>query len=290
MPDKIVLVTGAHGFIGRQTLQPLRDLGYNMQPCTCDLLDAGATEKMLAELRPTHLLHTAWYTAHGKFWAAPENAAWLDASTHLFEKFIACGGRRIVGVGSCAEYDWQRAGKTPWKETDPCRPHTAYGQAKLDLQERLSRLPVSSAWARIFLLFGPDEKPERLVPYAIQKALAGEDVLCTAGTQVRDFIDTRVCGRALARLLDSDVTGPVNIGSGETTTIGALVRLVCELCGHPESAKLDAVPMNENDPPYMVPDLSRLRHETGFTEHQDTRGALLNLVVEAQKINDTLLC
>jgi nucleoside-diphosphate-sugar epimerase len=283
-PGKIVLVTGAHGFIGKQTVEPLRALGYEVRASTCDLLDPPATEKMLSELKPTYLLHTAWYTVHGKFWMAPENTVWLEASTFLFEKFIQYGGKRIVGVGSCAEYDWQRTDKTPWKETDPCRPHTAYGQAKLALQERLKKLPVSSAWARIFLLFGPDEKAERIVPYAIQKALAGEEVQCTEGTQVRDFIDTRVCGRALAQLLDSNITGPVNIGSGDTTTIGALVKLVCELCGHPESAKLGALPMNKNDPPFMAPDLSRLRHEVQFGERQDTRNALLGLIAKAKQL------
>src|SRR3954471_24528139 len=104
MPDKTVLVTGAHDFIGKQTREPLRALGYKVLPSTCNLLEAAATERMLAELKPTHLLHAAWYTAYGKFWNAPENTAWLEASTFLFKKFIAHGGHRIVGIGSCAEY------------------------------------------------------------------------------------------------------------------------------------------------------------------------------------------
>jgi len=283
MSDKTVLVTGAGGFIGRQTLQPLCDLGYKVHVFEGDLLDSAITDKLLAKLRPSHLLHVAWYAEHGKFWMAPENTVWLEASTHLFKSFIAGGGRRILGVGSCAEYDWQRKDKTPWKETDPCRPHTPYGQAKLALQQRLAALPVSSAWARVFLLFGPDEKPERLVPYAIRKALAGEPVLCTEGTQLRDFIDTRICGRALAQLLDSGVTGPVNVASGETISVADLVKLVCGLCGHPESVKLGAIPMNKDDPPFMVPDLSRLRNEAKFREHQDTRQLLSGLIAQQRE-------
>ena len=278
MSDKTVLVTGAGGFIGKQTLQPLHDLGYEVHSFTGDLLDHAATDKFLARLGPSHLLHVAWYAEHGKFWTAPENTAWLEASTHLFGRFIAYGGRRIVATGSGAEYDWQRKDKIPWKETDPCHPHTLYGQTKLALLQRLEELPVSYAWARIFLLFGPNEKPERLVPYTIRKALAGEPVLCTEGTQLRDFIDTRICGRALAQLLDSDVTGPVNIGAGETTSIADLVKLVCTLCGHPENVRLGAIPMNKNDPPFMVPDLSRLRNEVKFKEHQDTRQSLSEMI------------
>ncbi len=292
MPDKVVLVTGAAGFIGGKTLHPLLDLGYEVhgvshkggvdvprvQWHSCDLLNPVETEKLLARVRPSHLLHTAWHTEHGKFWTAPENTMWLEASADLFKKFTAQGGKRILGIGSCAEYDWQRKNKALWKETDLCRPHTPYGRAKLALLEKLSALDASYAWARLFLLFGPDEKPERLVPYAIRTALGGETVRCSEGTQIRDFIDTRICGRALAQVLDSDVTGVINIGSGETMSVADLVKKICTLCGYPENIKLGAVPMNKDDPPFMVPDLSRLHNEVKFAEHQDTSRALSDLI------------
>ena len=297
MSFKTALVTGASGFIARQTLLPLVELGYKVHGVTrndgldvprvqwhaCDLLNPTEIDRLLEELRPSHLLHMAWYTEHGKFWTAPENTAWLAASTYLFERFVSYGGQRILGVGTCAEYDWQREDKVAWKETDPCHPHTLYGKAKLTLYKRLEALPVSSAWARIFMLFGAHERPERLVPYTIERALAGEPILCTEGTQVRDFIDTRLCGRALAQLLDSNVAGPVNIGSGETTTIAELVKLICEVCAYKQNIQFGAIPMNKNDPPYIVPDLSRLRNEVRFTERQDTRQALTELVAERRK-------
>jgi UDP-glucuronate decarboxylase len=296
MPAKTVLVTGASGFIGRQTLQPLIDLGYkvhavsrhpldiaDVQWHSCDLLETATTKSLLEKIRPSHLLHSAWYAEHGKFWMAPENAAWLEASTYLFKKFISCGGQRILGVGTCAEYDWQREGKTPWQETDPCHPHTPYGQAKLTLLNRLATLPVSYGWARIFTLFGPHENRNRLVPYTIRTALAGENILCTEGSQIRDFIDTRVCGKALARLLESDVIGSVNIGSGETTSISNLVKKICTLCDYTGNIKFGAVAMNKNDPSFMVPDLSRLRNEAGFHTLQNTSQALTEMIAYWRK-------
>ena len=32
--------------------------------------------------------------------------AWLSASLDLFRVFAGAGGSRVLGVGSCAEYDW----------------------------------------------------------------------------------------------------------------------------------------------------------------------------------------
>jgi UDP-glucuronate decarboxylase len=292
MADKTVLVTGAGGFVGRQTLQPLLDLGYevhaisrhprpdmpHVQWHSCNLLDTAATDALLAKIHPPHLLHIAWYAEHGKFWTAPENTTWLEASTHLFEKFISLGGQRIVGVGTCAEYGWRRQFQIPWKETDPCHPQTPYGQAKLALLNRLAAFHANYAWARIFMLFGPDESPNRLVPYTIRTALAGEDLLCTEGSQIRDLIDTRICGRALAQLFASDVTGPVNIGSGEPISVSSLIKQICTLCDYTGNIKFGAVTMNKTDPFFMVPDLLRLRNEVKFTEQQDTRQSLSEMI------------
>jgi len=296
MPAKTVLVTGAGGFIGRQTLQTLIDLGYQVHAVSrhpldvpgiqwhsCDLLDTAATKSLLEKIRPSHLLHNAWYAEHGKFWTSPENALWLEASTYLFKKFISCGGQRILGVGTCAEYDWQREGQTPWQETDPCHPHTAYGQAKLMLLNRLATLPVSYSWARIFMLFGPGENPNRLVPYTIRTALAGKDILCSEGSQIRDFIDTRICGRALAQLLESNTIGSVNIGSGEATSIATLVKKICALCDYTGNIKFGAVAMNKSDPSFMAPDLSRLHNEAGFHEQKNTAESLMEMIEASRK-------
>src|ERR1700722_8394677 len=110
-----VLVTGATGFIGRQSLKPLLQRGYEVhgisfgpQPRPAipeviwhevNLLNPLATENLLAEVRPTHLLHFAWYVEHGKYLMAPENQLWVKASVSLAETFAKNGGKRFVGAG-----------------------------------------------------------------------------------------------------------------------------------------------------------------------------------------------
>ena len=60
----------------------------------------------MKDLRPSHLLHFAWYVTPGKFWTSPENIDWLQASLDLVTSFLDCGGERSVIAGTCAEYDW----------------------------------------------------------------------------------------------------------------------------------------------------------------------------------------
>ena len=44
---------------------------------------------MLAEVRPTHLLHLAWETTPGEYWNSPLNLRWLAAGAELLRVFAA---------------------------------------------------------------------------------------------------------------------------------------------------------------------------------------------------------
>lgn len=77
---KRVLVTGASGFIGRHVLTPLAERGYDVHAVSrsgavpaagnvhchrADLLDPKQIGTLLKQVRPTHLLHFAWYAVPG---------------------------------------------------------------------------------------------------------------------------------------------------------------------------------------------------------------------------------
>lgn len=264
-----VLVTGASGFVGRQVLAPLAALGFEVHAVArrrgadaaiwheVDLLDPTQQAALLRSVRPTHLLHAAWYVTHGRFWTAPENQDWLHASRALAEGFAAQGGRRFVGIGTCAEYAARAPGDgRPWPETRPVAPATPYGQAKAALA---ATLPPGSAWARLFHLFGPGEDPARLVPSVLGALRAGREALCGSGRPVRDFCSTWFLGRALAALVASDLDGAVNVASGEGVAIREVIARLGALASRPELIRLGARPDPAGEVGYMVADTTRLR-------------------------------
>jgi nucleoside-diphosphate-sugar epimerase len=209
-----------------------------------DLHHSGDVRLLLRELRPAMLVHCAWYVEHGRFWSAPDNRVWLDVSSELALRFFETGGRRFVGIGTCAEYASHDVNDNmPWPESRKIDPATLYGQAKAELWRRLlvlaERRPgAQAAWARIFHLFGAGEPPERLVPSIIRSVLAGREACCGSGRLVRDFSSVRFAAEALAALVCSRVTGTVNIGCGQPRSIAALSRLIARLAGRPDLLRL----------------------------------------------------
>jgi nucleoside-diphosphate-sugar epimerase len=286
-----LLLTGATGFVGRQVLEHLGP-AYDVH-CTSrqmqraddaawhqvDLRDPDTCRQLIADIRPDILIHAAWNTEHGIFWEADDNADWLHAGRALFSAFADYGGARVIGCGSCAEYAGESS--EPRRESEDqsgAEPATSYGRAKLALFQHLRTLRVEHAWARIFLAYGRGEDQRRLVPSIARALLRGEPAACSSGRQLRDFIDVRELGRAVAMLASSSVTGSINLGQGEECSIADVAMLLGNIAGRPDLIRLGALPDRAGEPQRLVPDLTRQRDELGFAPEITLRQGLCDVL------------
>ena len=126
----------------------------------------------------------------------------------------------------------------------PANPDSEYGWEKL-FSERLflaynRNYGIPVRIARYHNIFGPEgtyEGGREKAPAAICRKVAflpesgGSIEVWGDGLQTRSFLFVDECIEATRRLMDSDFTGPVNIGSEEMVSINDLVDIVAEVAG-----------------------------------------------------------
>lgn len=280
---KTVLVTGAGGFLGRNVLTALQRRGWEVHATArraplaiggstshwheVNLLDRTAVRTLIQSLRPAGLVHLAWDTTHGAYWKSPANLEWTAASLHLLHDFSAAGGRRVVVAGSSAEYLW--GGAEPLDEArSPLLPDSPYGACKDALRRIMEAWApsagVSWAWGRIFNIFGPEEKPVRLVPKVIRTLQEGKPLPFDDGRLVRDFLHVADAGDAFGALFASEVQGPVNVASGEPVTIREVVTNIASALSASRQVSFDVQPSPSGQPARVVAAITRLRDEVGW--------------------------
>ncbi|OQA17921.1 MAG: dTDP-4-oxo-6-deoxy-D-allose reductase [bacterium ADurb.Bin363] len=125
----------------------------------------------------------------------------------------------------------------------PADPDSEYGWEKL-FSERLymafqRNYGLNIHIARFHNVFGPEgtwtggkEKAPAAVCRKVAEAEDGGEIeIWGDGKQTRSFLYIDECLEGVRRFMDSDFTGPVNIGSEEMVTINYLAELVMEIAG-----------------------------------------------------------
>lgn len=268
-----VLITGATGFVGHQVLRRLANSSVEIRA----LVREGSEDKLIEGL-PLEavittpdlfaesvdwwakvcegvdtVIHVAWYVESGEYLQSPRNLDCLTGSIKLAQGAERAGVRRVIGVGSCFEYDLT-AGRLSVES--PLKPLSLYAAAKTAVFSTLSHfLPaqgIEFLWCRLFYLYGDREDPRRLVPYIRSKLAAGEPAELGSGDQIRDFTDVAVAGEMIADEAMGERQGAANICSGVPITVREIAEKIADEYGRRDLLHFGVRPDNEIDPPCVV--------------------------------------
>ena len=292
-----VLVTGATGFIGQAFIRLARAAGHEIaalvRPETMahrGLRDApglcwfGGTLAappwdLIEKFAPDHCLHAAWIAEPGVYLDSPLNEDYLRWSLTFFRRLADGGLRHGLGLGTCIEY--RINGRPSREDITPLEPLFPYAKAK-DALRRTVEAEIAGesfgfAWGRVFYPYGPGEHPARLCTALARKLRAGETLLLKTPDSTKDYIHIDDLATALLAVMESGMTGAINLGTGEGVTVREIAHSIGRLldCEHL---------VGESDQPapdplyYVVADAPRLREEARWQPAHTLASGLQTLI------------
>jgi dTDP-glucose 4,6-dehydratase len=162
---------------------------------------------------------------------------------------------------------------------DPTGPRSVYDEAKRFAESMTMAMHrahgVNVGIARIFNTYGPrlDPGDGRVVSNFVVQALHGEPLTVYGdGSQTRSlcYVDDQIAG--LTALLDSRLTGPVNIGNPDERSMIELARMVLEMTE--SQSEIAFCPLPTDDPTRRCPDITLAQSALGWSPQVELRDGL----------------
>jgi nucleoside-diphosphate-sugar epimerase len=264
---KRILVNGAGGFIGGHMVKRMKADGHWVRAVDLkphEFMVLPADEFIIADLRDPQVVagvirgidevyqFAADMGGAGYIFTGDHDADVMHNSAtinlNILHFGIKDGVQKIFYSSSACVYPEynQQDPDHPWCSEDsayPAAPDSEYGWEKL-FSERLyfsymRNYGIEVRVARFHNIFGPcgtwcggrEKVPAALCRKIAVAADGGEIEVWGDGEQTRSFLYIDECIEGVCRLMASDFTGPVNIGSEEMVTINQLADTIMNIAG-----------------------------------------------------------
>jgi GDP-L-fucose synthase len=286
--SKRILITGGSGMLGSAIAAQLaRTSRYDIYAVSSKMYDLRQQDdviRMFNDIKPEIVFHCAatvggiWANAtmKGKFFY--EN---IMMNTMVFEAAKNAGVKRLVAMGSGCMYPRKPPVPTPedclWNGP-PEKTNEPYAIAKRALvtqsEAYREQYGFSSAVAVLSNLYGPRDNfhpdDSHVVPALIKKFVEAKqqckDVsIWGTGNITRDFLYITDAAEAVVAVANSDIEGPVNVGSGIETSLLGVIEEIKHATGFSGEITFDSSkPDGEKN---KVLDIGKLHERTGFYPH-----------------------
>ena len=267
MSQTKVLVTGAGGFIGHHLVTFLKGKGYWVRGVDLkipeyrttdadefELLDLRRWDNCLQATRGIEEVFGLAADMGGMGFISAHHAEILHnnslINTHTLEASRVNGVKRYFYTSSACvypEYKQTEANVIPLKEEDayPAMPQDAYGWEKL-VMERLCThyredYGIQTRIVRFHNIFGDHgtwDGGREKAPAALSRKIAVakltgnyEIEMWGDGEQTRSFCYIDDCLEGIYRLMRSEYTAPLNLGSDRMVTINEMASMIAKIAG-----------------------------------------------------------
>jgi len=304
-PGKIVLVTGADGFLGSHLTEKLFERGAKVKALSYynsfnywgwleDIYCLDDIEVLAGDVRDPHyckhitegvdvIFHLAALIAIPYSYSAPESYAEtnIKGTLNICQAALENGCERVIHTSTSEVYG--TAQYVPIDEKHPLQPQSPYSASKIGADAMATsfinafKLPLTIA--RPFNTYGPRQSARAVIPTIITQIASGKEVIKLGDlTPTRDFSYVEdICHGFIALAECEKAIGEtVNIGSNFEISIGDVVDNIKEIM----NSNVQVITDNERLRPEKSEvfrlwcDNTKIRELTGFEPKYSIREGL----------------
>lgn len=212
-----LLVTGGSGYVGRELVRLAPQAGWDVvgtsftsgNGVALDVRDAGAVERLVRDVHPDAVVHTAYLQAGPDAWAVT-----VDGAEHVARASI---GTRLVHMSTDVVFDGRKG--APYVEEDEPSPVTDYGRAKAEAERRVAGTHPAALLVRTSLVYGGAEPSKHeLAALERKHAFYTDEIRCPI--HVGDL------AAALLELVALDLTGPLHVAGADPVSRAEFAELI----------------------------------------------------------------
>lgn len=273
MSSKSALVTGAGGFIGFHLVNYLKDRGYRVRGADIkapDYAESNADEFRLLDLREIENCREAVRDMDEVYNLAADmggigyicgsHASITYNNTMISAQMLKAAhdakvGRFLFSSSACVypQHLQDLPSVVPLKEDDafPADPEPGYGLEKLYTEKMCQYFNEDFGFptrlVRFHNVYGPlgtydggKEKAPAAICRKVAKAAAVDSIeVWGDGKQTRSFMYIDDCVEGIYRIMQSDYSGPLNLGTDELVPVSELVDIIAEIAGKSITKRFD---------------------------------------------------
>jgi nucleoside-diphosphate-sugar epimerase len=228
-----ILVTGAHGFVGKALCKALKQLNHEvieLNSIDGDIIDTKTWEKVPA---CNTVIHLAAKTFVPDSWKHPDLFIKINTLGTLNAlEYCKKYGAKLVFISS---YLYGNPSSLPISETATIFTPNPYALSKKIAEDYCrfyaDSFQVNTLIIRPFNLYGFGQSENFLIPEIIGQVLKGDPIHIKDLEPKRDYIFVNDFIEAIIRCIDKNKFDIINIGSGISYSVREIIQMIQEICG-----------------------------------------------------------
>jgi nucleoside-diphosphate-sugar epimerase len=309
LEEKKVVVTGATGFVGSNLTAELVNRGakvsilsrrdvskspilkdIRLNAYKCDLLDLSRLKDYLREISPGIVYHLGAVVDLSRSFETAQKCvkANIQGTLNMLNACEDLDLRSFILASTCDVY---KSGSIPFREDSEIEPTSPYAISKVASEQLCmfahENYGIPAVILRLSTVYGPNQKPERLIPYTIISCLKGKGLSFTSGEQTRDLTYVRDIANGIVRAsLEKKAVGEIiNLGNDKEYKIREIVERIMGIMNCNKKPNFGAIHSRRGEANRWFCDISKAKKILGWKPETDIESGLIKTINWYKKFN-----